>query len=171
MTFISGSSRRISGVDVRTPEQLRAALAFIYKSLKEDKDDLDELDDIITTLLGSLSKEALASEAITAGQILRLTADDTVALARANAVGTSDVVGAALEDIASGTVGKYVPLGLVKRDSWGLTRGSTYFLSSSTAGEVAAAPVGTADGNVILAVGTAYTSELLYFNPAEPIIL
>lgn len=170
MTFILGSSRKVY-TNPETRAHIRAVLAGLSRDQGDDEDRIVDLLEDVATLFGSFLREAEAAEAITAGQIVRVTADDIISLSRAHQSPNWLVAGAATEDIALGTVGKYVPFGVVHRNGWGLTRMATYYLSATADGEVVSAPDATTDGNRVIPVGFALTAEDLYIRPQLPILL
>lgn len=98
----------------------------------------------------------IAGEAITRGQVLYRNTDGTARLARANAVGTSKVVGVATKNAAAGAPVSALYHGrLAGFDLGSINPGTTLYLSAATAGAVAdTAPSGT--GNVVAAIGTVH---------------
>lgn len=100
----------------------------------------------------------IANVAITKGQPVYRIASGTgkAGLARANAVGTSKVVGIATSDAAAGGSFDALYFGrLVGIDVSGLNPGDTVYLSSATAGAIDGAII-TGTGNVVVPLGTVH---------------
>ena len=105
----------------------------------------------------------------------------TVDLARANAVGTSRVLGlVASTSISASATGNIVVDGLftattaqwdaVTGQSGGLTAGSLYYLSAATAGRLTTTPP-SGSGEVIQPVGEATSTVEFKFHPTTSILL
>lgn len=161
MTFVPGSSR-VGLTNPHTPAQLRAALAKLAKDLKDDKTDITDLESDVSDLLAGFRREAIAAEALVVGDVVYLSAADTVTKARANAIGTAKPEGVVTRSAPSGGIVEYAPAGVVEKPGWGLTVGAEYFLSSATAGAIVTAPDSETAGTVAIIIGVALsTTELL----------
>lgn len=170
MPFTTQSSR-ITNTALRTEAQLRAAIARLVAGLKEDKESLNSVLTDLDVLLAAARREAVAGEAVSVGDVFRISviSPETVVKARANAVGTSDVCGVCTRTAASGGITEYCPLGVVEKPSWGLSD-AIYYLSASTAGLLTTTAPSSV-GQIILPVGVAVSSNELLVNIGQGVLL
>ena len=110
---------------------------------------------------------ATASEALSAGAVVYLKADGTVANASATAGGRA-AIGHVLTAVANGSQATIYFEGRNTGLS-GLTVGASYFLGA-TAGTVSTSPIGAGVGNISQRVGVAVSDTTLATEYAEPII-
>jgi hypothetical protein len=111
------------------------------------------------------------------GSPLYLTGAGHVDLAQANAAGTVQVVGLALEVVAAGFSCNYISEGSIERSNWSgisgtasLSPGATYFLDPSTAGRITTTAPTTA-GQYVVRVGRAVNTTTLDIEIELPILL
>jgi hypothetical protein len=111
------------------------------------------------------------------GSPLYLTGASHVDLARANAAGTVQVVGLALEVVAAGFSCNYISEGAIERSNWSeiagtanLSAGVTYFLDPSLAGRITTTAPTTA-GQYVVRVGRAVSTTTLDIEIELPILL
>lgn len=128
-----------------------------------------------------VSKQNDNASAITIGQPVYVKSNGNVDLARANALGTSNVLGLVRDSsIASSAVGLIQTDGVltattaewdaVTGETGGLTAGSVYYLSASTAGRLTTtAP--TSSGQLVVRVGVALSNTELEISIDQPILL
>ena len=169
MTFVPGSSR-VGLTNPKTPAQLRAALAKLAKDLKDDKMDITDLTSDVAALLAGFRREAIAAEALVVGDVVYLSAADTLSKARANAIGTAKPEGVVTRSAASGGIAEYCPAGVVEKPGWGLTVGAEYFLSASTAGLIVTSPDSETAGSVTIMVGVALSATELLVNIQQSVL-
>lgn len=108
-----------------------------------------------------------ASEAISAGAIVSISASGGVRNADATTAGR-EVHAFAQSAIGNGASGEIRFDGTITGLS-GLTEGATYFLSE-TAGEITITPV-TGSGKIHQVVGVALSATSLSFQPGEPVVM
>jgi len=121
------------------------------------------------------SAEADSSTKI--GSPLYLTGVGHVDLAQADAAGTVQVVGLALEAVSTGFTCQYISEGSIERTDWtdvagtvALSAGATYFLDTSLAGRITStAP--TTGGQYVVRVGRAVNTTTLDIEIELPILL
>jgi hypothetical protein len=121
-----------------------------------------------------------ADATLIAGNLIYSSAADHVGKAEANAGATLPCVGISTQAItsaATGTIqyGGIVTLTTAQWDaafgtSGGLTFGTTYYLSPSTAG-LGTVTCPTTTGQYVQIIGIALSSTELLFNPSDPILL
>jgi hypothetical protein len=115
-------------------------------------------------------QSGIADSAITARDVLYAPTSGHIALARADALATSKVIGIAVEDISSSATGLYAVVGAVTSTGWGLTTNAIYYLSPTVAGGITStAP--TTIGQYVVPVGKASASSVLSFIPQESTLL
>ena len=110
-----------------------------------------------------------ASVALALGDVVYVSAAGAVAKSQANAAGTAKVIGLARAAIEANATGEIQTDGILSGLT-ALTAGSTYYLSTDTAGAmVTAAPSET--GKFIVKLGTAISTTELEISIREPIKL
>lgn len=132
----------------------------------------------ITGETGLSSKTAAA--AILIGQVVYISAANTVNLARANAVATAEAIGFARTAIANAAQGPVQLNGAltlttaewdaVTGGAGGLVAGSVYFLSAATAGRLTTVPP-SANGEFAVELGVALSTTEFFINIKSPIRL
>lgn len=134
------------------------------------KHNLDIVGDFVNTLEEVIILSGVAGGTVTAGDVVYVSASNTVTRAQANAVNTSDVIAIAL---TGGTVGQAITFqvtGCVERVGWGLTAASIYYLSAGVAGALTTtAP--TTTGQVVVVIGKTVTSDKLVLQIGQGILL
>lgn len=102
---------------------------------------------------------------------------NTVDLAQADAEATALVIGLAVEAITAGGTGDYLTEGQIEQSDWTavtgsatLSPGATYYLSTSVAGGLTTTPP-TADGDIVVRVGTALSTTEMDIEIAQPVLL
>lgn len=121
-----------------------------------------------------------AAAALTKGNAVYVPSAGNVNKARANAAGTSKVVGIVPNDISNGATGTVQVNGVVTLTTaeWdaitgqtgGLTAGSIYFLSAATAGLLTTTAPSTV-GQLVVRVGIALSATEMSVSPGDPILL
>lgn len=121
-----------------------------------------------------------AAETLIAGNVVYNSGANSVTKARANATGTSKVLGlakAAISSSASGGIRTNGILTLTTAEwdalagtSGGLTAGTTYYLSPTTAGLITSTAPTTASQLVVI-IGVAISTTELNIRISEPILL
>lgn len=121
-----------------------------------------------TFLPGIESVTLTASEALDAGDLINVWDDaGTPSMRKADASGSKPAHGFVLESVSSASTGKAYGEGKVTGLS-GLTPGSTYFLSSTTPGDVTDSVI-TDSGYILQKVGIATSATTLVFERGEAI--
>lgn len=103
------------------------------------------------------------------GDVVYLSATDTVKKAIANAVGTKDAIAFATATIANGVSGNYQTGGTLA-GLVGLTAGAVYYLSPTTAGQMTPTPP-TTIGQYVVRLGIATSTTEFLIDPERPILL
>lgn len=136
---------------------------------------LDSSGRLDTTMLppgiGTETDQIACSENLAAGDLVNIYADSGAKVRKADGSTTGKPAhGFVLSSATSGdTVTVYRPSQSITGLT-GLTPGSTYFMSGSTAGAVVAtAPTGA--GKTLQVIGTAISATAISFNPQTPITL
>lgn len=125
----------------------------------------------LTKAPGTVSLQATASEAITAGALVNVYSNSGAAAAQnadGSVAGTKNCNGYAPAAIASGATGTIIVSNGVITGLTGLTAGTAY-LSETSKGAVQAAGSTTA-GHTFQRIGTALTTTTLYFDPDPGIV-
>lgn len=160
---------RAININPQTPAQLRATFSRLRDVVQTDGSMTDELEIFKDFLKLFTHRQATADSDIGARSVVRVSSEGHIDLADASAIATADVAGVALDDIANGGVGEYIAFGVLESFEWTLTPGQLYYLST-TAGALVTAPV-DATGNVSVIVGRALSTNELFVNPREIVIL
>lgn len=105
----------------------------------------------------------------TIGQVVYISAADTVKKAQANAAATVQAIGLATATIANGAVGAYQTAGTLAGLS-GLTAGAVYYLDPSTAGATSVTAPSTV-GQYVVRIGIAVSTTEMMIDIQEPILL
>ena len=142
--------------------QLRALLARLQQNVEVLVTDLGDLEDVF--IIGS----SAASEAVSAGEVLYATGNDTVGRALATTAARSRVIGIGLFNAGMGDSVIYQNSGLITTS--GLTAGARYFLSADTPGALVTTPDATA-GEYVVPVGYAVSTTKLLFLPFATTLL
>jgi len=108
-------------------------------------------------------------EAHTPGTVVYISAGTTVMAAQASSYTTVRAQAIAVEDVDVGEQGLYQYEGMVAGLE-GLTPGSTYFLSSASAGQITTTPP-SASGAWVMVVGQAFSETELSIELGQPIEL
>ena len=149
---------RVAGRNVQVqPNSTSAGVADAGKIIELDAS--GKIDD--TMLPAGDSKEATASEALSAGQMVYITGAGEIALADATTTG-KEAMGFVLAAVASAAVGKIYFEG-INTGVAGLTPGARYYLDT-TAGGITDTPL-AATGNIDQYVGRAISATELSFEP------
>lgn len=109
---------------------------------------------------GSVTMEAIFDSDTAAGQVIYISGDGHVDLAQANAGSTTTASGIAIQDVASGQTGEYIPVGPVTCETWSLSPGSVYYLSPSVAGGMTTT-YPDSSGQFVIILGAAATTTQL----------
>lgn len=125
--------------------------------------------DTLSQLFSALVDEGEADQDIDAAEIVYVASAGHIDLAIATSEAASDVVGAALADISSGAVGEFQTHGVIPGFT-GLTEGTLYFLSASTAGAITATAPSSV-GEYVVPLGVAVSATELLFRPEVGILL
>lgn len=141
-----------------------------------DQDKIPSLDSsgkldisFMPTGVGGDTQTLTAGEALSAGNLVYISASGTVLKADANSE-AKEAVGFVLSSVSNGASGTvYMGSGVITGLS-SLTAGSRYFLSNSVTGGVATyASLTYGSGDIIQYVGRAISTTSLYFEPHQPI--
>lgn len=109
------------------------------------------------------TEQLVAGEAVVSGNVCYLKSDGKYWKARANAEATTKGrIVIATQSISANATGTFLIEG--NYTTSGLTVGSTYFINTSTAGEITSTIPTT--GNFIRVVGNALSATVLYFSPS-----
>jgi len=117
--------------------------------------------------LGADSATLTAGEALSAGNLVYISAAGTVLKADANAVAKA-AVGFVLASVANAATGTVYFEGSITGLT-GLTPGATYFLSGAATGAITTT-IPTAAGSIVQQVGVATSATTLTFEAGEPIV-
>ena len=122
------------------------------------------------THTGDVSIASVAGENLSEGDVLYVQSDSEAYKAKADADATSLVVGLCDRDASeNGAIG-IIPVGSLDITGWGLTAGDSYYLSSSTAGEVTnTAP--TTSGEYVVPLGIALSTTEMAINIQVRVLL
>jgi hypothetical protein len=170
MPFIVGSSRGIS-TNPQTPAHLRATLGKLLAISRDDAFNVEALQDLMTGLMLSFARLAIADSDIAAGQAVYSTGDESVDIAVATGLPQANVAGVAIDDVVATGVVTYIPFGVVVREGWGLTPGQVYYLSALNPGEIVAVPDSDDQGDFVVEVGKAIMAEVLFLNVQSSVLL
>ena len=113
-----------------------------------------------------------ANEAQAFGDVCFINSDGEMAIADADAIASSKVVGMALATISANAVGEYLLFGVARDDTWAWTPGGFVYLTvTGTSGNTLSqtAPTGTDDCVVIVGVA-GKNADTLVFNPQLVIV-
>jgi hypothetical protein len=128
----------------------------------------DTLDAVVPEIEGQTFTNGDAGNHVV-GDIVYVSAADTVRKAQANAAGTTDAIALATTTIANGVAGVYQTGGALGGLS-GLTAGAVYYLSQTTAGLLTlTAP--TTVGQYVVRIGVANSTTELLINIQPAILL
>lgn len=153
----------IAGIPTATPAFSAAAGYLVYDSVGKDLyawdgsawDNLNTVDSA-----GSVLNQIPAGEAISARDIVYISADDTVSKAKADAEATSHAIGFAEADALLAAPVNVISNGIISGFS-GLTANTRYYLSGATAGGYSAsAPTGS--GHILVQVGFALSTSKMF---------
>lgn len=145
----------------QTPAHWRAVLNAIDTNLGQDNSSIIVLKDAI-------GHEGTSGVALTAGQALYAPSAGNIALARANTLASSRVIGFASKTTTGAGVAEYQSAGIIPLT--GVLAGVRYYLSAVTAGLIVSTPDAIA-GQFLVQVGHGVDANLLLFVPHTPILL
>ncbi len=156
--------------DPRTDEHLRTVLARAQQNETASSGSITTLEATIAlheAIIGYEDATYVSTTVI--GQPLYIAGADSVDLADASVVGTSNVIGLCYVDTLTTVAGQYITHGIITQTSWltvlgsiKLTAGTKYYLSE-TAGLLTATPPTTV-GAYVVEIGTALDLETLNVN-------
>jgi len=159
----------------QTPAHWRSVLNAIDTNFRlTDADiaalqaEIDAAELEIDALQAIVGSSGTAPGAITTGQALYSSGTGTVALARANALATSRVIGFASQTTGGAGLVTYQSVGIITVP--GVAANTRYFLSAVTPGLIVTSPDATA-GQFIMPVGFGVTTNRLLFVPLTPILI
>lgn len=141
----------------QSPAHLRSTLAAIKAYIADLYDAAGEV------------QQATLGATLVAGDVVYISASNTIALADADAVGTANVIGMVVEGGASGAKGIFRTGGLIELTDWtaiigaaSLTAGSRYYLSATAGDMTTTAP--STGGQFVVPLGTAITTKIFGLN-------
>ena len=114
-----------------------------------------------------LFSSMIVGESVVIGDVLYINTDGKLYKADASVNTTLPAIAIALETISSNNVGNVLNSGYLKNTSWSWSTGKILYLSTATGDITQTKPTGT---NLVQAIGYAYSSSIIYFNPSMLIV-
>lgn len=134
--------------------------AHLQKVIDQLRKSIELTSNQLTDVDSSVRPTVTVDANVAVGQVVYATTADHVGLARANAIGTSKLIGIAGEAVTSGNDGFIVTAGLATVSNITLVTNTLYFLSAVTAGLLVSTIDATA-GQFIVPVGRAVATDKL----------
>jgi hypothetical protein len=116
---------------------------------------------------GTVLTTETAGENLTAGQVVYLKSDGSWYKAQADSAATSGaaLLGIVPVAITSGNTGVILLWGVVEKTGWGLTKGTGYYVSPTSAGALAVVTDIDTLGQQVCPIGNAISTAALFFKP------
>lgn len=126
-------------------------------------------DNIANYEIDGIEVSLTAAENLSFGDVCYLNGSEKWAKADASNEVTARAHVMAAESITTDNIGKFLLIGFARNDTWSWTVGSEIYLSESPGGLTQTAP--TTSNSVTLVLGTAISTNRMYFKPYSNLIV